>query len=204
MPPLINMTDVLQGHSDLSRQRSSSTLTSHVILGKKKHPRASIEMLAYIKNLADTWCIFNLVPRGEMWLNPGIITNLLGLNGSRSKEYNFFVVQLLKFVVSTAQSGIMQLLCASWSHTLVTHKLPAHLPTPISAVCLPPTRNGCRRPGTARELLLFSWKWLKGSVLIESETNIQQAGCYDCSPFWRNSVAMEADGCGRDIKVTGS
>jgi hypothetical protein len=48
-----------------------------------------------------------------MWLNPGIITNLLGLNGSQSKEYNFFVVQLLKFVVSTAQSGIMQLLCAS-------------------------------------------------------------------------------------------
>jgi hypothetical protein len=92
-------------------------------------------MLAYIKNLADTWCIFNLVPGWEMWLNPGIITNLLGLNGSRSKEYNFFVVQLLKFVVSTAQSGIMQLLCASWPHTLVTHKLPAHLPTPISAVC---------------------------------------------------------------------
>lgn len=146
MPLLINMTDVLQGHSDLSRQRSSSTLTSHVILGKKIHPTASIEMLAYIKNLADTWCIFNLAPGWEMWLNPGIITNLLGLNGSRSKEYNFFVVQLLKFVVSTAQSGIMQLLCASWSHTLVTHKL----------------------------------------------------------PFWRNSVAMEADGCGRDMKVMGS
>jgi hypothetical protein len=32
MPLLINMTDVLQGQSDLSRQRSSSTLTSHVIL----------------------------------------------------------------------------------------------------------------------------------------------------------------------------
>jgi hypothetical protein len=37
--------------------------------------------------------------------------------------------------------------------------------------------------------------------LIESEINIQQAGC--CSPFWRNSVATEADGCGRDMKVTG-
>jgi hypothetical protein len=154
MPLLINMTDVLQGHSDLSKQIIIN-IDIPCYTWKKIHPRASIEMLAYIKNLADTWCIFNLVPGWEMWLNPGIITNLLGLNGSRSKEYNFFVVQLLKFVVSTAQSGIMQLLCASWSHTLVTHKLPAHLPIPISAVCLPPTRNGCRRPGTARELLLF-------------------------------------------------
>jgi hypothetical protein len=103
-------------------------------------------MLAYIKNLADTWCIFNLAPGWEMWLNPGIITNLLGLNGSRSKEYNFFVVQLLKFVVSTAQSGIMQLLCASWSH-----------PSDPQTSCTSPDSHISSLPSTNKKWLQKTW-----------------------------------------------
>lgn len=164
---------------------------------KKIHPWASIEMLAYIKNLADTWCIFNLVPRWEMWLNPGIITNLLGLNGSRSKEYNFFVVQLLEFVVHNA---------TVWHNATAMCFLISH-PSDPQTSCTSPDSHISSLPSTNKKWLQKTWNNSKRTITIFLKMTKRFSIDWirtGCSPFWRNSVVMEADGCGRDMKVTGS